>query len=129
MNSQTTIKTPRAGKLGAVIDTAAAAVKTRMNGKWYLALCFAVPAVMMLIMYMCMGVNPMDDGSVLILDMNAQYVYFFEQLRDVLRGEASITYTFERALGGEFMGMFAYYLASPFSIIVALFPEGMITYI
>lgn len=127
MNSQTTIKPPRTGKFGAVLDTAVNAIKNRMTGKWYLALCFAVPAFIMLIMYMCMGVNPFDDGSVLILDMNAQYVYFFEQIRDVLRGEASIAYTFERALGGEFMGMFAYYLASPFSIIVALFPEGMIT--
>ncbi len=64
--------------------------------------------------------------STLILDANAQYVYFFEQLQDVLRGEASLFYTFERAMGGEFLGNFTYYLASPISLLVGLFPKGMV---
>lgn len=93
----------------------------------YLALCFAVPMLLMLLMYICWQVFPFGNESVLVLDLNGQYVYFFEGLRDILFGDGSLLYSFRRALGGEFMGIFAYYLSSPFSLIVALFPKSMIT--
>ncbi len=88
---------------------------------------FLIPAVIMILIYAAIGVWPMSKNSVLVLDLNGQYVYFFEAIRDFFRGEQGILYSFERALGGEFLGIVAYYLASPFSIITALFPEGMIT--
>ncbi len=90
-------------------------------------LAFLFPVLIMALIYIAMEVWPFGNNSVLVLDLNGQYVYYFEALRDILRGEQGILYSFERALGGEFLGIFAYYLASPFSIIVALFPEGMIT--
>ncbi len=93
----------------------------------YLALCFAVPMLIMLLIYACWQVFPFGENSVLVLDLNGQYVYFFEGLRDILHGDGSLLYSFKRALGGEFTGIFAYYLASPFSIIVALFPKTLIT--
>ena len=87
---------------------------------------FLLPFGLLLIIYAMMGIFPFGDRSVLVLDMNAQYIYYYEELRDILRGESSLIYTFERAIGGEFLGFFTYYVASPFAIIVALFPEGMI---
>jgi uncharacterized membrane protein YfhO len=63
---------------------------------------------------------------VLVLDLNAQYVFFYEALREFVHGDQSLLYSFSRQLGGEFMGIYAYYLASPFSYIVALFPKGRI---
>ena len=89
--------------------------------------CFGIPFFTMIVIYCCMQVWPVGKNSVLVLDLNAQYIYYFEQLRDILTGNGSILYSFERALGGEFMGIFAYYLSSPFSLIVALFPKDMIT--
>ncbi len=89
----------------------------------YLAYCFIVPAVIMYLVYVAMGIHPFGDGTVLILDLNGQYVYFFEALRNIVYGEDSLLYTFLRGLGGEFIGMYAYYLASPLSYIVALFPQ------
>ncbi len=95
--------------------------------KKYLLLCFAVPALIMLLMYICFEVYPIGEASVLVLDLNGQYVYFFEGLRDIIYGDGSLLYSFSRALGGEFIGIFAYYLSSPFSLIVALFPKEYIT--
>lgn len=89
--------------------------------------CFGVPFLAMIIIYCCMQVWPVGKNSVLVLDLNAQYIYYFEQFRDIITGNGSMLYSFERALGGEFMGIFAYYLSSPFSLIVALFPKDMIT--
>ncbi len=91
-----------------------------------LFLCFAVPALLMAVTYFALGVTPFGKKSVLVLDLNAQYIYFFEELREILTGGDSIVYSFKRALGGEFMGIFAYYLSSPFSLIVALFPKKLI---
>ena len=88
----------------------------------YLSLAFILPVVIMYIIYIAMEIHPFGESSVLVLDLNGQYVYFFEALRNFVRGDASLLYSFSRALGGEFMGMYAYYLASPLSYIVALFP-------
>ena len=92
----------------------------------YLFFCFAVPVVIMYLVYLAMEIHPFGDGSVLVLDLNGQYVYYFEALRKIIYGDGSMLYTFLRGLGGEFVGMYAYYLASPLSFIVALFPQTRI---
>lgn len=93
----------------------------------YLALCFLLPALLTWLCYIAHGTYPIGDESVLVLDLNGQYVSFFEALRDLIRNGGSLVYSWERALGGEFLGIYAYYLASPWSIIVALFPKIHIT--
>ena len=98
----------------------------RKGKRGYLAAAFFIPALILAAAYFAFGVYPFGKESVLVLDLNAQYVYFFGALRRVLHGDASLIYSFSRALGGEFLGIFAYYLASPLSFIVALFPEDMI---
>ena len=87
----------------------------------YLIFAFLVPAIIMYVVYVAMEIHPFGDNSVLVLDLNGQYVYFFEALRNFVRGDASLLYSFSRALGGEFMGIYAYYLASPFSYFNMLF--------
>ena len=92
----------------------------------YLAYCFVIPAVLYFLIYLSMGLHPFGDGSVLVLDLNGQYVYFYEALRNAVMGDASMLYSFARQLGGEFLGIYAYYVASPFSYIVCLFPQSRI---
>ncbi len=103
------------------------ALSEKLYGRKYLGFCFIVPVFATLIIYVSMGLWPLGDGSVLVLDLNAQYIYYFEKLRSIITGGGSLLYTFGRALGGEFMGIFAYYLSSPFSLVVALFPKSMMT--
>ncbi len=89
----------------------------------YLIFAFLLPAYIMFMIYVKMDVHPFGDSSVLALDLNGQYVQFFAALRKAIYGESSFLYSFGRSLGGEFLGIYSYYLASPFSYIVALFPE------
>ncbi|MBQ8174826.1 MAG: YfhO family protein [Clostridia bacterium] len=93
----------------------------------YLLWSFLIPLSIMLILYVLDGVYPFGERSVLVLDANVQYVGFFEALRAFVYGDGSMLYSFSRSLGGEMMGIYAYYLASPLSYIVALFPESMMT--
>lgn len=67
------------------------------------------------------------EWSPLALDLNAQYVYYYEYMYDVFAGKESIFYSWSRSLSGEFLGLFAYYLASPFNFIIWLFPRANIT--
>ena len=114
----------------AFLDKALSAIKKlgkRLLDKKYLYPSFFLPILIMTIVYACLAIYPFGDRSILILDMNAQYVYFFEQLRDIITSDESIFYSFERALGGEFVGIYAYYLASPLSLLIVLFPRSMTT--
>jgi uncharacterized membrane protein YfhO len=99
--------------------------KLRLNG-YYIA-AFFIPALIVLTAYFIFGIEPFGDESVLALDLNGQYVYYFENLRDAFWGDGSFFSSWSRNLSGEFIGIFAYYLASPFTLVVMLFPRGYIT--
>lgn len=106
--------------------------KRRFNDYRILIPCMLIPVVIMYLIYVSKAHYPFGEGSVLVLDLNAQYVWFFEALRNFVKGDASLLYSFARSLGGEFMGIYAYYIASPLSYIVCLFPqdrmlEGLLT--
>lgn len=84
---------------------------------------FAVPFVIMYIVYSIYKVHPYGENSVLVLDLNGQYVYFYEAFRDAFWGKGSFIYSWSRNLSGEMFGVFAYYLASPFMLIICLLPR------
>lgn len=86
-----------------------------------------LPILILLAADAIFGIFPFGDRSPLALDLNAQYVYYYEYMHDVLAGKESLFYSWSRSLSGEFIGLFAYYLASPFNLIVWLFPRSCIT--
>lgn len=94
--------------------------------KRYYILAFILPFMIMYIAYALFEAYPAKltgDFSVLVLDLNGQYVYYFEYLRKALLGPESIFYSWERNFSGEFMGIIGYYLASPFTILTIIFPQ------
>ncbi len=105
--------------------------RTKLLNGWrenkFLIAAFFLPLLIQWMIFIAMEVYPFGESSVLVLDLNGQYVYFFEELRNKILGGGSMLYTWSRSLGGEFMGIYAYYLASPFSYLIALFPSNHIT--
>ena len=89
----------------------------------YISLAAIIPAVLFFLIYLVRGLYPFGNGTVLVLDLNGQYVYFFEALRNKVLEGGSLLYSWSRALGGEFLGMYAYYIASPLSYLICLFPK------
>ena len=81
----------------------------------------------MWLVYIAIKVYPFGNNSVLVLDLNGQYVYFYEQLRQKLVEGGSLLYSWSRTLGGEFLGIIGYYVASPFAFLTVLFPKEHIT--
>ena len=123
MNSETSIMPSKKGFFSRLKDCL---IYLREHKSFYLLFCFLVPTALMYILYLLREIHPFGDGSVLVLDMNGQYVYYFEALRDKLTSGESFLYSFSRTLGGEFLGIYSYYLASPLSYIVLLFPKARI---
>ncbi len=101
-------------------------IKKELLNKKYMLFAFFAPILLISLCFLFVGMASKNGTSILVLDANAQYVRFHEQLRSIVLGEESFFYTFQRALGGEFFGYYTYYLASPFTLIVALFPKNMI---
>ena len=88
---------------------------------------FILPALFLLAAYATAGIFPFGEKSVLAVDFSSQYVYFFDYLRSVFSGQESLFYNWSGSPSGGFYGTFAYYLASPFNLIVLLFPRENIT--
>lgn len=101
---------------------------TRWFKKNYMYLAaFFLPVILVLIAYANFDIYPFGkEGSVLALDLNGQYIYYFEAMRDAFWGDGSFFYNWSRDLSGEFMGIIGYYLASPFTLIPILLPRSMI---
>lgn len=113
-------KEKKRGKIGAFFD------KLKKNPYFYLVGAFFLPVLLMLGAHAAASFYPFGNQSILSLDFQAQYIYYFEQIRRLLTEGGSWLYTWSRALGGEFMGYVAYYMGSPFNFIVALFPDSHI---
>ena len=75
-------------------------------------------AVMLLEEYVPFGIN-----TPAVTDAKLQYLDLFAYYRDVLTGQNSAVYTFSNTLGGGAAAIWAYYLASPFNLLVLLFPK------
>lgn len=105
-------------------------LRTALYNKRVYFFAFIIPIIILATSYAIFGVyplNPTQDESVLVLDLNGQYVYYFENLRDIFWGNGSPFNSWSRNMSGEIIGIFAYYLASPFTLIVMLLPRSMMT--
>lgn len=95
------------------------------NRKWnYNALAFAFPFVGMLMVMLVSGYSPFGSYSMLYSDMYHQYFPFFKTFRRALLSGESLLYNWDVGLGLDFLGLYAYYLASPLNLLSVFVPEN-----
>jgi len=82
--------------------------------------------IIMTMLYYLLGYVPFGENSLAVNDANIQYVDFFAYLMDVFSGKNDIAYTFTKTLGGTCVGVYSYYLASPFNLLLAFFEKTSI---
>lgn len=87
----------------------------------------ALAMVCTLLAYFYLGIWPVGDKTVMIVDMHHQYAPLLAQLREMILSGGSPLYSFKVGLGSSFIPLFAYYLASPFNLLLLLFPEHLLT--
>ncbi len=90
----------------------------------YEALAFAIPCVGMLFVMLISRYEPFGNYSMLYSDMYHQYYPFFVAFRNAIRSGEGLLYTWSVGLGMDYLGLIAYYLASPLNLLSILIPEG-----
>ena len=95
--------------------------------KWnYHALAFAIPVVGMLLVMLVSQYAPFGNYSMLYSDMYHQYYPFFVEFRRALCSGDGLLYTWSVGLGMDYLGLIAYYLASPLNLLSVLVPEAIL---
>ncbi len=88
---------------------------------------FGLPVVIALLVLKHQGFYPFGGKTLFIMDMKDQYLEFFVSLRNVISGDDSLFLSWSRSMGGNYLGLFAYYIASPLSFLTIFFPVKKMT--
>lgn len=89
---------------------------------------FLLPMVVMGLVFVSAGIfSDSRQQTLLASDLNGQYISYLAYFRSQLLSGHLDFYTFTKTLGGDFYGFSAYYLFSPFNIILLLFSAENIT--
>lgn len=81
---------------------------------------------MMWLLYWIKGYVPFGDHSLATMDADFQYLDFYAYMKDVLLGRNNIDYSFTKTIGGPCIGIFSYYLASPFNLLLIFFKKSQL---
>ena len=95
------------------------------NRQWnYLAMSFFLPLLGLLAAMVLSECAPFGTRSWLSSDAWHQYFPFFKAFRDTLRSGGSLLYNPSIGLGIDYLGLIAYYLASPLNLLSVFLPEN-----
>lgn len=101
--------------------------KTKKRGVPIPILAFFASFFAMIFMFAIYGYAPFGPSTIWISDLKVQYAPFLTSLRsNILEGNLN-SYSFHFGLGKNIMGIFAYYLSSPFNLLTLLFPASHVS--
>lgn len=81
---------------------------------------FFVPFFLSIFLFKANNFYPFvpDGQTLLMIDMQGQYIAFFRYYKMMLAGDVDLFYTLGKATGGDMLSIFTYYLASPFNLLL-----------
>ena len=86
---------------------------------------FAGGCLLMAAVYFCLGWWPFGTGTVLTGDLRGLYVNYITDMWARVK-EGGFFYSFGKLAGGSTLGLFAYYMNSPFNLLFLLLPTRMV---
>ncbi len=87
---------------------------------------YFVTVVVLVIVFIEKGIWPVGDQCFLRTDLYHQYAPFFRELKRKLSEGGSLFYSWNIGGGTNFWALSAYYLASPFNILIVFWPKNYI---
>lgn len=100
----------------------------RKSQQLQLLLSFFIPLILMMSYFIYRKMAPFGSSSLLTVDLGQQYVDLFAYFRHtILHDPTAFFYSFSKAIGGDMLGTWAYYLMSPFNFILLFFSGKTIT--
>ncbi len=91
-----------------------------------LILSFVLPILVMFGIFVGKSIFPFGEKSFLRTDLYHQYAPFFRDLLERLKNGQSLTYAWEVGLGSNYVALTAYYLSSPFNLLLLLCPSSFL---
>lgn len=82
---------------------------------------FLLPFLLLIVLWSILGLAPFGNNNLLVSDLGTQYMPFLSAFKQFFQGDNYSLYSFSDALGGTILPLSAYYLLSPFNILVFLF--------
>lgn len=89
-------------------------------------LAFTLPALLMLLIFILGEFAPFGKVSILVADMQYQFVDYIGYMKSVFFGDNDLFYSFSKTFGGDMSGFTSYYLNNPFFLILLLFPNDIL---
>ncbi len=96
---------------------------SKLNIKSALISSGLVLIIYLAVMLIC-RIAPFGDNTFLMFDLKRQYVDYYAYYSTVISGDNDIFYSFSTTLGAGMLGFFAYYMMSPFLILLSLFDKA-----
>lgn len=93
-------------------------IKDILKTHKYLLLSFFLPVLLLEGIAIAEKIQPFGSESFLIVDALHQYLPFFADYQEKLKSMDSMFYSFHAGLGYNFLGLWAYYLASPLNLVI-----------
>lgn len=87
---------------------------------------FMLPFVIMLIAFIALGIYPFGSNQIMVQDAWHQYYPFMAELHRKLKSGESLLYDWRIGLGGGFLPLMAYYLASPLNLLLIFIPAAFL---
>ena len=95
-----------------------------IKNKYFLTAIISLLIISLIFIYK--GIFPFGSNSVIWSDLHEQVTALYYKLYDSVRGSGSLFVDFNSGGAINLLGILAYYILSPFSLIVLLFPRDMI---
>ncbi len=96
-------------------------MKNKFKNLPFYILSFLIPSVILGIIFYIKNITPFGSGSLIIGDLEWQFVPFVNEFCEKLKTGNSLMYSWYRGMGHDFIGEIAYYLASPLNLIFLFF--------
>ena len=87
---------------------------------------FLIPVTVLVSVCMFQSIYPFGDKTIMTGDITYQFVDYLAYYKTVFFGNNDFTYTFSKTLGGDMIGFSAYYLFSPFNLILLFVPNKLL---
>lgn len=94
--------------------------------RYVYVIAFVFPVLLFLLVCLKFQVTPFGGKTLMIIDSLHQYIPFFSDYYDKLTKTGEFLYSWNGAGGYNFLTLWAYYLSSPFNLLIMLFDKAHI---
>jgi len=98
--------------------------KSNQTKRWLVPIAAGMTSLLIMsLVFTIKGVTPFGNHNLLFSDLGGQYLSFFTAYRHALLTHSFQLYSFSQSLGGNALPTIAYYLLSPFNLLILLFQQ------